>query len=100
MTERSSRGDNVPHANTSAVMIARSAAVTVSPPARCHRVGLLAGHVHAQFGFGGVDELSADVHRHTFDGAGGIERAGVVVSDRGAGVGTAGERAGIEDEWR
>jgi hypothetical protein len=59
---------------------------------------LLAGHVRAQFGFGVVDQLSADVHGHAVDGAGELERAGVVVGDRGAGVGAAGERAGVEDE--
>src|SRR6185312_15981668 len=58
----------------------------------------LAGHVHAQFGFGVLDQLSADVHRDAVDGAGELERAGVVVGDRGAGVSAAGKRARIERE--
>jgi hypothetical protein len=58
----------------------------------------LAGHVHAQFCFGVVDQFSADVHRDAVDGAGELERAGVVVGDRGTGVGAAGQRARIERE--
>ena len=46
-------------------------------------VPLLAGHEHAQFGFGVVDQLSADVYRQAVYGAGELERAGVVVGDRG-----------------
>ncbi len=43
MSKRSSRADNVPHANTSPAMIARSATVTTSPGVGCYRGGLLAG---------------------------------------------------------
>src|SRR5689334_8319933 len=64
------------------------------------RVALLAGHVHAEFGVVVVDELAADVHGHAVDRAGELERAGVVVGDRRAGVGAAGEGTGIEDERR
>jgi len=38
--------------------------VTVSPLVGCYLGGLLAGHVRAQFGFGIVNELSADVNGH------------------------------------
>ena len=37
----------------------------------------MAGHEHAQFGFGVVDQVSADVYRHAVNGAGELERAGV-----------------------
>ena len=43
MSKRSSRADNVRHANTSPAMIARSATVIASPPAGCYRDGLLPG---------------------------------------------------------
>ena len=56
--------------------------------------------MHAQLGFGVLDQLSADVHRHAVDGAGELERAGVVIRDGGAGVGAAGERTGVEYERR
>jgi hypothetical protein len=63
-------------------MIARSVIVLGCLRMNCYPDGLLAGHVHAQFGFGVVDELSADVHCHAVDGAGEFEGAGVVVGDR------------------
>jgi hypothetical protein len=56
--------------------------------------------VHAQFGVGVLDQLSADVDCHAVDGAGELEWAGVGVGDRGAGVGAAGEGARVEDERR
>src|SRR5690349_405342 len=78
----------------------RSETVQHALSAWAPRVALLAGHVHAEFGVVVVDELAADVHGHAVDRAGELERAGVVVGDRRAGVGAAGEGTGIEDERR
>jgi hypothetical protein len=60
--------------------------------------GLSAGHVHAGFGF--VERMSSMLTSTVtaVDGGGELERAGVVVGDRRAGVSAAGQRARVEHE--
>jgi hypothetical protein len=60
--------------------------------------GLSAGHVHAGFGF--VERISSALMSTVtaVDGGGELERAGVVVGDRRAGVSAAGQRARVEHE--
>ena len=62
-SKRSAVLTTCPCGSSPGVTIGRSATVTVSPRMSRCRDGLLAGHVHAQFGFGVVDQLSADVTR-------------------------------------
>ena len=59
---------------------------------------LLAGHGHPHLAFGVGDEVAGQVDGDGVQGAGERERGLVVRNDRGAGVGSAGEAAGIEGD--
>jgi hypothetical protein len=57
------------------------------------------GQVCAQFGFGVMDQLAADVQSDAVKSSGEGEWTNVIGGDRGARIGAAGERAGVEHEW-
>jgi hypothetical protein len=61
--------------------------------------GLLARHRHAYFAFAIGDQVAGQVDGDCVEGAGEAERGPVVPYDRGAGVGAAGEGAGVKGHW-
>src|SRR5690349_16042893 len=69
-------------------------------PGRRPPTDLLPREVDAQLGRVVLDQLAADVDGDMIDGAGERERRGVVGRDGRAGVGAAGQRAGVEHEGR